>query len=256
MRPSYTFWPAHQSVDFTACYTKVTPCCHGTSTSSICPSRRRCSTNKSPHAVAKNQQIAVAKFGVFHRLLNGHRLHRDSLAAGENMRLDQGGANRERVHGDGCPYFRAGQLAVFGQPLGLRAALRMRYRRSRQHLVQLGQALALKLAIAIAQRLVFRMLDGNAQRRLNRIGFARSLNSLHPCLDGQLCDLQMSLRAKGDAGARRFAQDSADPFQTFFSLRTDGLGNANLPCGELHFHGQPPLFPLRASEASGETRIV
>src|SRR5947209_6514364 len=53
----------------------------------------------------------------------------------------------------------------------------------------------------------------------------------------------MTLRAKCNAGTRGSAQNAAYPFQTFCSLRTNRLGNANLPCGELHFHGQPPLFP-------------
>jgi hypothetical protein len=56
----------------------------------------------------------------------------------------------------------------------------------------------------------------------------------------------MSLRAKCDAGTRCPAQDSANSFQSLFGLSAQGFWNANLPCGELHFHGQPPLFLFRA----------
>ena len=66
----------------------------------------------------------------------------------------------------------------------LRTALGMRHRRCGQHLVQFGQALALKLAIAVPQSLVFCMLNRNTQCRLKCVSLAGSLNGLHSRLYG------------------------------------------------------------------------
>src|ERR1700757_2652211 len=109
--------------------------------------------------------------------------------------------------------------------LGLRTALRMSDRRSSQFLIELGQPFSFELAIAVFERLVLGVLDSYAQGSFQGIRFPSSLDRLNPRFDGQLCNLNMSLRAKYNAGARRSAQNSGNSFQSLFGLGTQALRN-------------------------------
>lgn len=51
---------------------------------------------------AEDQQIAVAKLGIFDGFLNGHRLNRNSIAVFNDVRLNHCGARRKGMNRNGC----------------------------------------------------------------------------------------------------------------------------------------------------------
>src|SRR5580700_6212144 len=52
--------------------------------------------------IAKDEEVAVAKFSLFDCLFYGHGADCESLMSAEYMRLDDGGLARKGMHGDCC----------------------------------------------------------------------------------------------------------------------------------------------------------
>ena len=145
---------------------------------------------------------------------------------------------------DGCA------SSASGSRLGAR--LGPRYRRSREHLLALGQAFAHQPPVAVPMSLVLGALHGLAERRNRRVGPACGGKSLQAGLHRQFDDVDVPLRTKGDTGARGPAQNAANAFHPFLGVRAQRPRDSPFPGGHCYIHARLRLRIVHSPQECGD----